>query len=94
MADILIRGVDIPPPGKHHLTLCVTEGGTAMVINNDFNYGVPYYEAIIIPPHGDLVDKNDMCKQSSEIKTNRGTYLRAVHLFDVYNAPVIIPASE
>ena len=81
MTDILIRGISMPKNEPLRITLY--PNGQALV-----DRGVYYdeFEAVELPPHGDLIDRDDLLLPAPI----EDEYKRVHEI--VRNAPVVIPA--
>ena len=76
MADILIRGMELSK--NEPLRIVLNPNGQLFV-----DHGVTFteYEAVELPEHGDLVDRDALPKERVEWE-------------DIVNAPVVIPANK
>ena len=84
MADILIKGLDMPAKGNP-LTVLIYPDGTATWKDHE-------YQAVPVPPHGRLIDADALLK---DVRKNSESYFAddfAHEWVDV--APTIIPESE
>lgn len=86
MADILIKGLDMPTKGNP-LTVLIYPDGTATWKDHE-------YQAVPVPPHGRLIDQDAILRE-----VIRGDYpnqwIDKDELLRLFrNAPTIIPASE
>lgn len=78
MADVLIKGLEMPTKGNP-LTVLIYPDGTATWKDHE-------YQAVPVPPHGRLIDADDI--DTVAVIFNEHGLLKAI------DAPVIIPASE
>ena len=76
MADILIHGMEMPK--NEPLRIVLNPNGQLFV-----DHGVTFteYEAVELPEHGDLIDRDALPKERVEWE-------------DIVNAPVVIPANK
>ena len=59
MADIVIRGMEMPPEGEYHMTLYVCNDGYAYFDVDTFQVDEDRFEAVPLPKgHGRLIDAN------------------------------------
>lgn len=85
MADILIKGLDMPTKGNP-LTVLIYPDGTATWKDHE-------YQAVPVPPHGRLIDANELVKPKNQhIDVHSDEWYVEVRTID--SAPTIIPASE
>lgn len=98
MMGLYIRGVGELPPGEYRMTLDVFKDGSAGVDFYSFAGGEDRFDVILVPPHGDLIDRDALIKNGwlnlyKEVM-RMGGY--AIHELPLKNPsiPVIIPASE
>lgn len=87
MADILIRGFEMPK--NDSIIVAIRSDGKIEDV-----MGCYIGTAVELPPHGDLVDKNELRKWSYEVKTNRGKYQRVINVVSIPDLPVVVPANE
>ena len=76
MPDILIRGMELPK--NEPLRIVLNPNGQLFV-----DHGVTFteYEAVELPEHGDLIDRDALPKERVEWE-------------DIVNAPVVIPSNK
>ena len=98
MADILIRGMEMP--GNEPLRLVLNQNGQLFV-----DHGVTFteYEAVELPPHGDLIDRGafraEMDKHypfdhGTQRKHGEADAAKSTIINMLANSPVIIPADK
>lgn len=90
MAEILIKGLEMPKDDILRIEIC-PNGQVNRIIGwalSEMKRG----EAIEVPPHGDLIDRNELPIIGITDYMNEGHTV--VELEDVQNAPTVIPASE
>lgn len=97
MADILIRGMELES-GKI-AEILIAPDGNVYRNRREFCLGFgPIAHATKIPPHGDLIDRNEILKQSpdhwdEEYIEGDDEYVYRYYLDStIEDAPVIIPA--
>lgn len=90
MADILIKGLDMPTKGNP-LTVLIYPDGTATWKDHE-------YQAVPVPPHGRLGDLDRlakvMCEGLAPSERDSGFKTPVDILRAIANAPTIIPSSE
>lgn len=90
MADILIRGMEMPKDRR--VELLVFPNGYVGIYDVYGRY-LANARAVPLPEkHGRLGDLDKLKKLTYEIKTNRGTYQTVINIVDLLNAPTIVPA--
>ena len=87
MADILIRGMELPK-NEPLLVKINPDGSVSTTAKN----GYKKYKAVPVPPHGRLIDA-DALTISTAVPLDGKPY-RYVHIDNIKDAPTIIPASE
>lgn len=85
MADILIKGLDMPTKGNP-LTVLIYPDGTATWKDHE-------YQAVPVPPHGRLIDADELIKKAKLLNAHY-SYREVVEVRDIVCSPTIIPASE
>lgn len=95
MPDLLIRGMQMP---TQDTLLHIHADGRAVFYPFCVLDKVTEYEAVELPPHGDLIDKEklyDLVKQRGRNWAGEFCDFEC-HITgnDIQNAPVIIPASK
>lgn len=85
MSDILIRGMEMPSFGNETIIRIQPGGG----ILDQYGHHLDC-EAVPIPPHGDLIDRDALIKQAR----TQFDWNDVVDVEDIANAPTIIPAEE
>ncbi len=83
---IYIKNMNMPIDGCHHI-ICIYADGTVST-------GGKEYTAVPVPPHGDLIERNEIFKKCEFVCTDNDEDIRAVRCSIIENAPVIIPAEE
>ena len=92
MADILIRGMSMPPKGEYDCTIRVWSDGTAMLYGNTDLIGGG--ELIELPPHGDLIDRDALWEHVEDLACNIWVTASGVPVEALEKAPTVIEASE
>ncbi len=91
--NILIKGMEMPKPGRYEATIIVLDKSTAEIaispVEDDIGYWKEY-PLIPVPPHGDLIDRDAI---RAEIKKHATPSDAWVFSF-IRTAPTIIPAEE
>jgi hypothetical protein len=90
--SILINGMEMPKRG-HTITITIVGSGQAYVEYFDCRPHIEEtieYEAVPVPPHGDLIDRNEL----KENCMKEDSFLAELLFRKVSNAPTIIPAEE
>lgn len=77
--SILIKGMEMP---KHAVGVLIQPDGTVL----DYRYGTLAGQAVPIPPHGDLIERDEILKD----KVSNAYISR----FEIDNAPTIIEADD
>lgn len=102
MADILIRGMEMPKEG--FVEILVRDDGTVQQTGQSYridgtDYYTPYvgetptiYKATTVPPHGRLIDADTL--KEKHHWTDDYYETEYVEVEDIDAAPTIIPASE
>ena len=87
MADVLIKGLEIPK-GDLALWITVHKDGTVEYLDNNKYEGYKTLKnaAVTVPPHGRLIDADDV--DTIAVICNERGLLKAI------DAPIIIPASK
>ena len=87
MADILIRGVEMPQ-GKE-VKVVMLLGKTARCNGKD-------YQVVELPPHGDLIDASKLIPIYEEMKWSDDYCKECMKgaIWEVEQAPVIVPANK
>lgn len=87
MSDILIKGMEMPKPGRYEAVIIVLDKSTAEIAISPAEDDIGYwkeYPLVPVPPHGDLIDR-DALMRSDDMET----------LYDALRyAPTIIPEEE
>ena len=84
MADILIRGMEMPTEKEEARLILITHDGRAVDPHCD------EYEVIEVPDHGRCVDADALTKQFLE----DNTYFTNEIEYEIKTAPTVIPAEE
>lgn len=92
MADILIRGMELPEDCEDYINIRIYGNGNIVCKPIVGHWYQRENCCISIPSHGKLVDVNELKKLAYEIKTNRGTYQTVINIVDLLNAHPIVPA--
>lgn len=87
--SVLIKGVEMPT--DEPLLVKINPDGTVSTTARN-NY--KKYEAVELPPHGDLIDYNFCLKNYELLHDDDGNPVYAVRMRDINAAPVIIEAEE
>ena len=90
MSDLLIKNVELPPSNKQFL-LCVSSDGT---VYSSVIGSLSFVEtkATLIPPHGDLIDRDALMKGEGRYIISFGK--EGIDVAEINRAPTVIPASE
>ena len=90
--SILIKGVEMPT-GCGALTLNVWSDGQVEIFDTDGEWKTS--EAVPVPPHGDLIDRDALVKAGEDIHETDGYESVWGFSYDmIRNAPTIIEAEE
>ena len=91
--SVYIKGMEMPGKGEYRMTLYVCDDGYAYMDVDLFPVDKDRFEAVPVPPHGDLIDAQEEMRlmQSCDYDTY-DDYSRAFDMLD--NAPTIIEAEE
>ena len=95
MADILIRGMEMPK--NEPLRLIINPNGKAIVDRGEYYdefeaVAVETVEPARLPPHGDLVDRDWLKEMAySKVEDFGGAFLDTI---DIAIAPVIVPSNK
>ena len=87
--DILIKGMEMPV--DHGIFLVICPNGTIEQNVGTADNGYPIYhivkeaKAVALPPHGDLIDRDELKIDDSWALVGTGT---------IWDAPVIVEATE
>lgn len=92
MADILIKGMEMPIEGEAVVLVLSKENGIMMAEVDEYCGAV--YEAVPISPHGRLIDADELLKRKGDCYDHDGHLLYAVGTGDIMLAPTVIEASE
>ena len=98
MADILIKGLEMPKKGNIGLLL-YSDGSVEICGTGSLSkplYGVPVKKADALPPHGRLIDADKLIQYLLTIKPRNETIGTCVkcEIKDLENAPTILEASK
>lgn len=85
--SVLIKGVEMPT--DEPLLVKINPDGTVSTTARN-NY--KKYEAVELPPHGDLIDYNFCLKNYELLHDDDGNPVYAVRMRDINAAPTIIEA--
>ena len=92
MADLLIKGMEMPIEGEAVVLVLSKENGIMMAEVDEYCGAV--YEAVPISPHGRLIDADELLKRKGDCYDHDGHLLYAVGTGDIMLAPTVIEASE
>ena len=95
MSDILIRGMEMPV--FEHQSWDIRRGADGkwyMVDTNAETSDGEWHEIVPVPPHGDLIDRDELMKHKGNCYDADGHLLYAVGTGSIMCAPTIIPAEE
>ena len=81
--SVYIKGMEMPT-GDNHITLFLYPDGKVVVCG--MLGPLVHYEAVPVPPHGDLIDRDAIKYDWDEDNQTWG--------YDIHSAPTIIPAEE
>lgn len=87
--SILVKGIKIPK--DEPLLVKINPDGTVSTTARN-NY--KKYNAVELPPHGDLIDYNFCLKNYELLHDDDGNPVYAVRMRDINAAPTIIEAEE
>ena len=88
--SILIKGMEMPL--EKPLVIQIYPEGTVRRLDGSIYNS--HFEAVPVPPHGDLIDY-DFCMENYELlHDDDGNPVYAVRMRDINNAPAIIPAED
>lgn len=87
--SILVKGIKIPK--DEPLLVKINPDGTVSTTARN-NY--KKYDAVELPPHGDLIDYNFCLKNYELLHDDDGNPVYAVRMRDINAAPTIIEAEE
>lgn len=91
MSDLLIKGIGMPKPGKPIMLMVTSEGNVFANMVGELSF--TEIKAFELPPHGRLVDENNLLKE--QLTLIDGSYkTSAVRVVDICNSPTIIPADS
>ena len=100
--SILINGMEMPKEG--FVEILIRDDGTVQQTGQSYridgtDYYTPYvgempvmYEAVPVPPHGDLIDRDALMKGEGRYLISFGK--EGIDIAEIENAPTIIPAEE
>lgn len=89
MSDILIRGMEMPKSKPICIVIDVAGQARQYDLNNEKFIDDELYEAVPIPPHGDLIDRDALMDSDGDLWDGRWGWSG----IKIANAPTIIPAS-
>ena len=91
MADILIKGLKLPE-GANELRLIIHPNGQVLIVKQTYWEET---EAIEIPDHGDLIDRDalDADLEKQDMKTGEWDAI-GFSIYEIENAPIVIPADH
>lgn len=86
--SVLIKGMEMPKDGCHHM-ICIYADGTVST-------GGRVYMAVPIPPHGRLIDADELGLIDFEIVMCDGNYKKGLGMLakKIEDAPTVIPADK
>ena len=96
MADLLIKGVDMPKDGDYLFSFASDEygGNTVCRIERVGGGLIEHYGIVMLPTHGRLIDADELLKRKGDCYDHEGHLLYAVGTGDIMLAPTVIEASE
>ena len=86
---VYINGMDMPK--NEPLLVKINPDGSVSTTGKN---GYKKYEAIPVPPHGDLIDRDVLLKKCEFACTDDDEDVRVVRYSAIESAPTIIPAEE
>ncbi len=97
MSDLLIKNIELPKEMKDSYCLFVTPYNVAEFNDRGLDPDKPRHDVIVLPDHGDLIDKHGLLEKLRELVNEVGvldgeTDTKKV-LEIVENAPVVLPKS-
>lgn len=94
--SILINGMEMP---KRQILAVINPNGLVEVLAG--NTLIAEFEAVPVPPHGDLIDRDALEEHDGWIRDSkyfseqsRHTHIQFVFTNDIIDAPTIIPADK
>ena len=97
--DILIKGMDMPESGVYEISIDNTNerDKTIMTVykreDDGFIHVFDSYEIISVPPHGRLIDADELMKRCVMLPMDGGN-LSIIYMSYLRNAPTVIEAEE
>lgn len=92
MSDILIKNMKMPDKAT---TIVIFSEGKARVFRQDIDHD-EWLTAIEVPPHGRLIDADELHKKAFQRAEKIGDYYNCmdfvISAFDIENAQTIIPS--
>lgn len=94
--SVIVKGMKMPPKGEYTATIYVDSDGTAYIDFNsrEMNEYTVYdgkCDLVEVPPHGRLIDADELEKCGEIVKQDQGYYyVKGIALTSIYNAPTII----
>ena len=97
---------DLEMPKEGFVEILIRDDGTVQQTGQSYridgtDYYTPYvgempvmYEAVPVPPHGGLIDREALLKKCEFVCTDDDEDIRAVRYSVIEAAPTIIPAEE
>ena len=92
MADILIRGMDMPKDGTYSIVCIYSDGRVSMPFWGKGMQVVSGITAVPVPPHGRLIDANALTYMT--VTEPYGIKYTVVTDDDIDDAPTIIEATD
>lgn len=88
---VYLPNMEMPTEGEYHMTLYVCSDGSAYIDVASFPVDKDRFEAVPVPPHGDLIDRNALpWEKQGKMLTDPGEW--GIDARDIEAAPIIIPA--
>lgn len=93
MADILIKGMEMPSFGNETIIRIQSGGGILDQYGHHLNC-----EAVPVPPHGRCIDADELYKEALKRSETKDGYYNCldpvISCYTIDHAPTIIPSSK
>lgn len=91
---VYIKGMEMPKEGTFNIVHIYDDGHVSMPFWGKGMQIVSGITAVPVPPHGDLIDRDELMKHKGNCYDADGHLLYAVGTGSIMCAPTIIPAEE
>lgn len=94
MSDILIKGMEMPKKGNIGFLL-YSDGSVEICGTGSLSkplFGVPFEKAVALPPHGRLIDADELSYHTITDYKLEGH--NVIDLEDIENAPIVLEANN